>query len=235
MTERAPRDRCRLPAPSWCRAGELSPVLSTRMCRLARQSWQSGASRPRPSCHARTPHRLRAPTNGSSHGPLLHRQATMSRRSRPRRNHHRRPKRNHQHTRRRPRRLTTTTKRPRLGVLHALICLLASCSALLRVPAGSFEKRGVPQFQRLAPPCLSLRPTSSSCGKLRERGRSSVPTPHSHEPTNGKRSPLCGAREKHAGKSTCLSEFLLVFPWRYRNPLFLFLCRDGFYERRVVW
>ena len=43
-------------------AGELSPALSTRTRRLARQSWKSGASRPRPSCHARTPHRLRAPT-----------------------------------------------------------------------------------------------------------------------------------------------------------------------------
>ena len=34
-------------------------------------------------------------------------------------------------------------------------------------------------IQRLAPPSLSLRPPSSSCGNVPEGGRSSVPPPHS--------------------------------------------------------
>ena len=50
MTEQAPRDRCRLPAPSWCDGGRaLSGALLTG-AQAARQSWQSGASRPHPSC-----------------------------------------------------------------------------------------------------------------------------------------------------------------------------------------
>ena len=176
-----------------------SPALSTWMRRLARQSWQSGASCPRPSCHARTPHRLRAPTNGSSHGPLLHTQATTSRRSQPKRPPEETTNKTHEDeedhellrtdplsTRRAPpdqkdcqKNEEKPPQRRRLGVLRALIFLLASCSALLRAPAGSFEKGaflssnasllpvyrsaplpapvgsfekgGVPHFQRLTP------------------------------------------------------------------------------------
>ena len=43
-------------------------------------------------------------------------------------------------------------------------------SALLRALAGMFPKGGVPPFQRFAPPSLSLRPPSSSCGNVPEGG-----------------------------------------------------------------
>ena len=61
-------------------AGELSPALLTRMLRFARHHWQSCASSPRLRCDARTLHRLRAPTNRSLHGPLLHRTRPRRRR-----------------------------------------------------------------------------------------------------------------------------------------------------------
>ena len=242
MTKRAPRDHCRLPAPSWCLDGRVATSVPTAariaaadsglprgrralsgplhtMRRLARQSWQSGASRLRPSCHARTPHRLRAPTNGSFRGPLLHRQATTSRRSRPKR----------------PPEETTNTQKKKTDLASCVPlysswllappsfellreasrkwALLSSNASLLPVyrsaplpaPAGSFEKGGVTHFQRLTP---MNRPMTNDL-------------PFS-------------ARGKTGGKIRAPSEFLLVFHWRSRNPLFLFLGRDGWCAERVV-
>ena len=72
-------------------------------------------------------------------------------------------------------------------------------------------------------PGLSLRPPSSSCGKLPEGRRYPCPTPRSYEPTNDERSPPCGAQEKQAEKSArhrytffffmALLESLVPFPW----------------------
>ena len=151
------------------------------MRRLAPHSRQSASPVRVPGATSGLSFQLQAPMNGSLHGPLLRRPRPRSRRKR------RRPPGDHEPTTN----LTTlsedfhSTTRPTLNAAApcALLSLLASCSALLRVPAGSFEKGGVPQFQRLAPPYLSLRPASSSCGKLRERRRYPFPAPHSSYPS----------------------------------------------------
>ena len=182
-------------------AGELSPALLTRTRRFARHSWQSGASSPRPWCDTRTLHRPLAPRTGRSTDRFC-------------------PDQDHDHQEEEeaedhelpndPLRLhpTTLASRP---LRDALLFLLAYRPALL-APVGSLQKGGVTQFQRLAPPCLSLHPTSSSCGKLPERRRYPFPAPRSYEPTNDERSPPCGAWEKQVGKSA-----------RHRYTLFFFL------------
>ena len=185
MTESAPRDRCRLPAPSRCldgrvatsvataariaaadsglpRGGELSPALFTRTRRFAQHSRQSGASSPRPWCHTRTLHRLRAPTNGSLHRPLLHRQVTKK-----------------TTTTKKKGKTTTTDREDRLGVLRALISLLVYRSALLPAPVGSFQKGGVTHFQRLAPmnrPMTNDHPFAA-CGKNRRENPRAIGIP----------------------------------------------------------
>ena len=196
--------------------GELSPVLSSRVCRLRGRAGKAAppsasfAPRPGPPHTTHTTwrperrHLLDDKTNSTKTRPkapsrphsTLHPRKT-------RRNHKYDEEEDHQHTRR--------PTKFRLGVLHALLFLLAFCSALLRVPVGSFEKRGVPQFQRLAPPCLSLRPTSSSCGKLREREHYPFPAPHSHEPTNDERSPLFGAWENRRENPRAYRSSFLFF------------------------
>jgi len=233
VTERAPRDRCRLPAPSWCLDGRvatsfptaartaaadsglprgrraLSGALHTdaqvRVTQPAERRLQSASLMPRPdspstassddSTRTTEPKTLRRtrrnhqdhelpktdPLSMRPPNPKTHTHTKTSRRPRaaqnrptlnaatepkntpttktpprrPRRNHQQHTKkkkttrRNHQHTRRRNHH--EDEEEDRLGVLRALIFLLASCSALLRAPAGSFEKGGIPQFQRLAP------------------------------------------------------------------------------------
>ena len=125
MTERAPRDRCRLPAPSWCDGGRaLSGVLLTGVqacaAELAKRRLPSASFVPRPD------------------SPLTASSDDSTRTTEPKTP--RRPGRNHQHT-----------QHPRLGVLRALISLSSNasllpghCSAPLPAPVGSFEKRGVP-------------------------------------------------------------------------------------------
>ena len=174
-TERAPRDRSWLPAPSWC---DVRRALSSTLLlgvQTARQRWSSGASRSRPSrLDPGPPHTTLTTWRPEGRHPELehHGAAAITR----------------------PDELDddeTTNDPPhtpatRPGVLSALILLPSSawllpvfCSAPLPAPAGSFQKRGVPPFQCLAHPSLSLRPPLSSCGNLPEGGRSLVPTPHS--------------------------------------------------------
>ena len=185
MTERAPRDRCRLPAPSKCLDGRVATSVPTAasiaVAELGPLAWPASSLRLFSHGHAgsrdtagRAAPSVRVPsatpglsTDCKLHGPLLHR----------------------------PRPRLSPDQEDRLGVLRALISLLASCSALLPAPAGSFQKGGVTHFQRLA--LLAAR------GKNRRENPRAIGIPSS-------------------------------FSWRYWNPLFLFLGRDGFISGEVA-
>ena len=145
MTERAPQNRCRLPAPSWCLDGRVATSLPTAARIAAAELWPSAG--PASSLHsdvqvcatelaerhlqsASLVPRLDSPPTASSDDST--RTTEPKTLQRPRRNHQR-------------------TQHTRLGVLRALIFLPAPGSALLRALAGSFEKRGV----TLSPPPLA--------------------------------------------------------------------------------
>ena len=156
MTERAPRDRCRLPAPSWCLDGRVAASVDTAARMAAADSGLprgrralSGALHSDAQACATELEKRRLPSASLVPRPdspptASSDERVVPRTASPQTGHHdpkiptkKTTRRNHQHT--------------QLGVLHALIVLLASCSALLRVPAGSFEKRGVTHSQPSRP------------------------------------------------------------------------------------
>ena len=212
MTERAPRDRCRLPAPSWCLDGRVATSVPTA-ARIA--AADSGLPRGRRAlsgalhsdaqvcatelAERRLPStslvpglptdcelRRLDPNHRTQDSPKSEEKPPRPRAApgRPTLNAATEPRKHHKDKE------ETTTKAP------------------------SRRRRRRPTWRPARPyipPGFLLRPPSSSCGKLRERGRSSVPAPHSHEPTNDERSPLCGARQIQAGKSA-RHRYSLFFP-----------------------
>ena len=222
MTERAPRDRCWLHAPSWCDGRRALSGTLLPGAQAARQSWQSAlllsasfASRPGP------PH--------TTHTTWRRRKGTSSKQQRSSKG----PRSSETEPPRRPSHSQRGQKRHRPGVLSALIFLGSNasllpvyCSAPLPVPAGSFQKRGVPPFQCLAPPSLSLRPPSSSCRNLPEGGRSLVPTPHSTNRPMANDLPFETGGKIRREQSARLSE-LLWFPFASETVLLA--------ERVAMW
>ena len=137
---------------------------------------------------------------------------------------------------------TTTTespRRPRPGVLRALISLSSNasllpvhCSAPLPAPAGSFEKRGVPS----RPPSPRGGRENHSWPRSREIHSPKMrPLLHmTSDPNRPSPTPKRGKcrRERQAGKSCgkirAPSELLWFPSSRSCNPWFLSPCRDGF-------
>ena len=154
-------------------AGELSPALSTRTRRFARRSRQSGASSLHPwstpglptDCELRRtghsadrfspdrPPRAEDPDqeDHQKKPPPRRRRRTRAAQDRPTLNAATEPKK-HDPLSTNPRR--GPTWRPARPYIPP-----ASCSALLRAPAGSFEKGGVPHSQPSRPP-----PPRAACG-----------------------------------------------------------------------
>ena len=123
--------------------GELSPTLSSRVRRL-----RGRAGKAAPPVRV-----LRASTRTTAHNPhdLAPREKAPPRRQ---------DQLDDDETTKEPPRSSPKTKRPRPGVLPALISLGSNpsllpvyCSAHLPAPAGSFQKRGVPS----RPPPRALR------------------------------------------------------------------------------
>jgi len=164
VTERAPRDRCRLPAPSRCLDGRVAtsvptaasiaaaelgplawPASSLRLFSHGRAGSRDTAGRAAP------PVRVPSATPGLSTDCKLQRTGRSTDRFSTDQDQDFHPTDFHKdHEKRRGRR----PRPPR----RALIFLLTYHPALLPAPAGSFQKGGVFHFQRLAPPCLSPCP-----------------------------------------------------------------------------
>ena len=172
MTERAPRDRCRLPAPSWCDGGRaLSGALHTdaQACaaELAKRRLPSASLVPRPDS---------PPTASSDDSTRATEPKTL-----------RGPKRNHQrtqHTRLGEEEETTTTKRTQTEPPRR--------RPPTRRPRQDQDWRlarpYIPQFQHLAPPCLLLRPSFQLLWEASRKGAGLSPPP---------RAPR-GGRENHS-------------------------------------
>ena len=97
--------------------------------------------------------------------------------------------------------LREASRKEALPISNALL-LLVYRSALLPTPAGSFQKGGVTHFQRLAP---MNRPMTNDLPFV--------------------------ARGKNRRENPRTIGIPSSFSWRYWNPLFLFLGRDGFISR----
>uniref|UniRef100_A0A8C4NMU8 Uncharacterized protein n=1 Tax=Eptatretus burgeri TaxID=7764 RepID=A0A8C4NMU8_EPTBU len=147
QTERIPRDRCRLPAPSWCdggqlgqprlcsafhRAGELSPALSTWMRRLGDRAGKAAPPVRVPGAPPGLPTDCELRQLDPNHRTQDSSKTKMTKKKKPQAP-------------------TKTTTHPHPGVLRALISPRSNASPLpfyrsahLPAPAGSFQKRGVP-------------------------------------------------------------------------------------------
>ena len=142
MTERAHETDAGYLHPRGAMVGELSLAFSSRVRRLRGRAGKALSSRPRPS-------RL-DPDHCTQHTRLGVGETTNAKKTQTRR-HFSGQDFHPPTTTKRPTHSQRGQKRPRPGVLSALIFLGSNasllpvfCSAPLPVPAGSFQKRGVP-------------------------------------------------------------------------------------------
>ena len=144
LTERAPRDRSWLPAPSWCDGRRALSGTLLLGAQTARQSWSSGASRSRPSrLVPGPPHTTHKTWVGEGRHPELEPPRSSS---------------NHQSDQK----SSTTTKPPTTHEVR-------NHQKTHEVPPNwRLARPFITPFQRLAPPRFLLRPLPAPAGSFRK-------------------------------------------------------------------